>query len=881
MRKIALGILAHVDAGKTSLSEAMLYTSGKIRHLGRVDNQNAYLDTHALERQRGITIFSKQAIFPINDLEITLMDTPGHVDFSAETERTLPVLDCAILVISGSDGIQGHTKTLWQLLTRYEIPTFIFVNKMDQHGADAAPIMHMLKQEFSDACIAMEGPLSSDIYEQLALCDEHAMDAYLGKGQLDTGEIQALVARRKAFPVYFGSALKQFGVESLMNGLSDYAPVPEYTEAFGATIYKISRDPQGTRLTHLKITGGELKVKDSFTTPAGDEKINQIRLYSGERFDTVSTLGPGSVCAVTGLSATRPGDTLGVAVLSSPPLLEPVLSYALILPEETEARVLLPLLKQLEEEEPTLRVQWSEANKDIHLQLMGEVQTEILQALIRDRFGVSVTFGDGAIVYKETIEEPCEGVGHFEPLRHYAEVHLLLEPGPRGSGLQFRTACSEDLLDKNWQRLVLSHLQEKTHRGVLTGAPITDMSITLVSGRAHSKHTAGGDFREATYRAVRQGLKSGKTTLLEPYYGFRMELPSGLVGKAMTAIDQMNGVYEITETHAEQTVLSGRAPVSAMQNYHREVLAYTKGHGRLTTTLIGYDHCHNSDAVILQTDYDSERDSDNPTGSVFCQHGSGFYVPWDQVKNHMHLESIMKPVPGEDQNAPANVRSTQSDPWISLEEIDQIINSTYYSNQGKKNHWRDKKASKDSYYENQTASMPRPPRPAGDEYLLIDGYNIIFAWADLAVIAEESLESARMRLMDILCNYQGIQGGHIIVVFDAYRVEGRRETTETYHNISLVFTAEAQTADQYIEKFARDQRGKIQITVATSDGLQQLIIRGAGCRLLSARELKEKVDSALEQMESNHLAAPQAPGAKLRELLSEEEKAQLMPADPS
>lgn len=875
MKNRVIGILAHVDAGKTSLSESMLFLSGKTRKLGRVDNRDAYLDTHELEKLRGITIFSKQAAFTVDDTEITLLDTPGHVDFSAEMERTLQILDGAILVISGADGVQGHTKTLWRLLQVYGIPVFLFVNKMDQNGTDASALMNQLRKELSDSCIAFEEPFRSEAYEQLALCDEGAMESYLEHGTVPPDEIQRLVTQRKAFPVYFGSALKQTGVEAFMRGLAAYGPVPHYPEAFGAKVYKISRDPQGNRLTHLKITGGALKVKDSLRTDAWEEKVNQIRIYSGERFETISSLEAGAVCAVTGLSQTRPGEGLGADTDSDAPILEPVLSYKLILPEGVDELVMLPRLRQLEEEEPALRLVWNEIAKEIHVQLMGEVQTEILQALIHERFDVSVTFGEGHIVYKETLAEPCEGVGHFEPLRHYAEVHLLLEPGERGSGLRFDTACSEDLLDRNWQRLIRTHLHEKTHVGVLTGSPITDLKITLMSGRAHNTHTEGGDFREATYRAVRQGLKAATSVLLEPYYSYRLELPGTLVGKAMAAIDQMNGTCEITETDGDYAVLSGSAPVSAMRNYHKEVASFTKGHGRLVTTLQGYDVCRNAEAVMDRIGYDSERDVENPTGSIFCQQGSGFFVPWDQVSNYMHLESCLKPKTASPTDPAREAASRTSNGWISLEEIDRIMNQTYYSNQGKKSAWKKRKTATESHYDGLTPSAPSRPRPAGEEYLLIDGYNIIFAWPELNDIAKDNLEAARMLLLNILCNYRGITDGRIIVVFDAYRVEGRRETVEEYHNISLVFTAEAQTADQYIEKFAWDNSRKLRITVATSDGMQQLIIRGAGCNLMSARELYEEVNRALEQMSAEHLTPNQKERSTLQDVLSEEEKALL------
>ncbi len=875
MKKLAIGILAHVDAGKTSLSESMLFLSGRIQRPGRVDNRDAYLDTHDLEKLRGITIFSKQAIFPVLDTEITLLDTPGHVDFSAEMERTLQVLDYAILVISGADGIQSHTKTLWRLLQTYTIPVFLFINKMDQNGTDASALLTLLKKELGDACIAFDTVFSTESFEQLALCDEKTMESYLENGTIPTEEIQRLVAKRKVFPVYFGSALKQVGVEALMTGLETYTLIPAYPEAFGAKVYKISRDAQGNRLTHLKITGGSLRVKDSIKTDTWEEKINQIRIYSGDRFETVNALRAGAICAVTGLSKTKPGEGLGGEVPSAGPVLEPVLSYKLILPEDADALSMLPKLRLLEEEEPSLRLVWNEILREIHIQMMGAVQIEILQAVILERFNTAVSFGEGHIVYKETLSEPVEGVGHFEPLRHYAEVHLLLEPGERGSGLHFDTACRDEQLDRNWQRLVLTHLQEKTHLGVLTGAPLTDLKITLMSGRAHTTHTEGGDFREATYRAVRQGLKAGKPVLLEPYYAFRLELPGNLVGKAMAAVDQMHGRCGIAETNGDQTVLTGYAPVSAMQNYHKEVIAYTKGHGRLVTTLHGYDVCHNAESVINEIGYDSERDAENPTGSIFCQQGAGYHVPWDQVKDHMHLESCIAPVPTPALETEASIRPNQGDSWISLEEIDQILNSTYYANQGRKSAWKKRKTGKESYFHDFSAPTPKPSRPEGEEYLLVDGYNIIFAWPELKALADENLDAARIRLLDTLCNYQGVSNKRIIVVFDAYRVEGRREMIADYHTISVVFTAEAQTADHYIEKFARDHGLKLRITVATSDGLQQVIIRGAGCHLLSARELKEVVDQTLEQLETQYLTPDKRHRSTLQDALTEEEKALL------
>ncbi len=875
MKKLVVGILAHVDAGKTTLSESMLFYSGKIRRMGRVDNKDAYLDTNELERMRGITIFSKQAVFQAGDTEITLMDTPGHVDFSAEMERTLQILDYAILVISGADGVQGHTKTLWQLLTLYNIPTFLFVNKMDQAGTDQEKILKQLRQALSDGCIPFNESNSVNFYEQLAMSDELTMDAYLESGVIAHERIQKLIQKRKVFPVYFGSALKQVGIEAFMKGVEDYTLTANYPEQFGAKVFKITRDTQGNRLTHMKVTGGVLKVRDMIKTDSWEEKVNQIRIYSGEKFEAVSNLEAGAVCAVTGLTLTKPGEGLGIETASSAPQLEPVLSYKLILPEGVDARIIMPKLRQLEEEEPELRLVWHEVLKEINVQIMGEVQIEILQAIIQERFEVAVAFGEGRIVYKETIQNTCEGVGHFEPLRHYAEVHLLLEPGKRGSGLQYALNCSEEVLERNWQRLVLSHLKEKNPLGVLTGSHITDMKITLVTGRAHNRHTEGGDFREATFRALRQGLKQAESILLEPYYGFRLELPSTLVGRAMADVDQMHGSCEIAQTDGEMTTLTGTAPVATMRNYHMEVIAYSKGYGRLFTSLNGYDVCHNQDEVITEIGYDSERDIDNPTGSIFCAHGSGFLVPWDQVKDHMHVESYLKPVKSETSASSVNEKMSTDAEHISLEEIDQIMNSTYYANQGKKTVWKKKKSAAAHYYESLSSAAPVRPRPTGDEYLLVDGYNIIFAWDELKTLAQTDFEAARIKLLDLLCNYQGIQKTKIIVVFDAYQVAGGREKIEDYHNIHVVFTGEAQTADQYIEKFAHKNQQKYQITVATSDGLQQVIIRGAGCSLISAREFQAEVKRSLEQMKQEHLEPLNDQRSKLEDSLSEETKEKL------
>ncbi len=847
MKKLVIGILAHVDAGKTTLSEAMLYLSGKIGKLGRVDNKNAYLDTYELERARGITIFSKQAVFEAGETQITLLDTPGHVDFSAEMERTLQVLDYAILVISGADGVQGHTKTLWRLLQMYRIPVFLFVNKMDQNGTDKNRLIIELKEQLDDGCIEFGQDRAEDFYEQLAMCEEVMMETYLKTGHVETVQIKKAVREQKVFPCFFGSALRLEGVEQFLQGIVEYAMVPCYPNEFGAKIFKISRDEQGNRLTHMKLTGGRLKVKDVLTNGIWEEKINQIRIYSGRKFEAVNEIEAGAVFAVTGLSQTRPGEGLGMEEASNAPVLEPVLFYQIILPEGCDPKVMIPKLRQIEEEEPELHIVWDEQLQEIQAQLMGEVQIEILQSLIKSRFGVEVTFGAGKIVYKETIANVVEGVGHFEPLRHYAEVHLLLQPGEPGSGLKFGVECSEDDLSKNWQRLILTHLEEKAHKGVLTGSAITDMEITLVSGRAHNKHTEGGDFREATYRAVRQGLKEAESILLEPYYAFQLELPEKMVGRAMTDIERMHGVCEVSQTNGEIAVLVGSAPVITLSNYQKEVIAYTKGIGKLFCSLKGYEPCHNAQEVIESIGYDSERDAGNPTGSVFCENGAGFLVGWDEVKDYMHVESYLQEIDDSLEETAANQASYTEEKWISLEEIDQIFNRTFYANQGKKSAWKRRKPPSESYYKPVTY-VSRQQEPLKDEYLLVDGYNIIYAWPELKELADENMDAARTKLLDSLSNYQGIRKCRIIVVFDAYRVQGHVEETIDYLNIHMVFTREAQTADQYIERFAHDNQTKYSITVATSDGLQQIIIRGAGCALLSARELKAEMEGANERI---------------------------------
>ena len=872
MKKLVIGILAHVDAGKTTLSESMLYLSGKTRKLGRVDNKDAYLDTNELERARGITIFSKQAVFEIDDTQIILLDTPGHVDFSAEMERTLQVLDYAILVISGADGVQGHTKTLWHLLDIHKIPVFLFVNKMDQERTDKDKLIKEIKEQLDDGCIEFGQIETESFYDQLAMCDEVMMEEYLEKGRIDTLHISTAVEERKVFPCFFGSALKLEGIEEFMEGIVKYVNIPRYTDEFGAKILKISRDEQGNRLTHMKLTGGKLKVKDILTNGAWKEKVNQIRVYSGEKFEAVSEMDAGSVVAVTGLSEARPGEGLGTEEASRPPVLEPVLLYRIILPEGCDPRVMIPKLRQIEDEEPELHIVWDEQLQEIQVQVMGEVQIEILQSLIQSRFGVEVTFDSGRIVYKETIANTVEGVGHFEPLGHYSEVHLLLEPGERGSGLKYGVECSEDDLSKNWQRLILTHLKEKTHKGVLTGSAITDMEITLVSGKAHNKHTEGGDFREATYRAVRQGLKEAESVLLEPYYAFWLEVPEKMVGRAMTDIEKMHGTCEISQIKSETAVLVGSAPVVTMRNYQREVVAYTKGLGRLFCNLKGYEPCHNTQEVIELVGYDSERDVENPTGSVFCTHGSSFLVDWDEVKDYMHVESYFQEK--EDLNALKEIQTkSPKERSISLEEIDQIMNRTFYANQGKKSIWKRRKTAEESYYK--SASYVKKEKEEKEEYLLVDGYNIIYAWPELKKLTDENMDAAKMKLLDSLSNYQSIRGCQIIVVFDAYRVEGHREEVIDYYNIHVVYTKEAQTADQYIEKFAHDNKKNYNITVATSDGLQQIIVRGEGCSLLSARELKAEIEASNERIKQEFEERNQKKPNFLADALSQESKQQI------
>ncbi len=855
MKKLVVGILAHVDAGKTTLSEAILYTTGSIRSLGRVDHRDAFLDTDGLERERGITIFSKQAVFPLGDVQATLLDTPGHVDFSTEMERTLQVLDCAILVISGTDGVQAHTRTLWRLLERHRLPVFLFVNKMDLAGTDRDALLAALQGGLDEGCLDC---VRSSFQEDAATLDEDALTEYLDTGGLSGETCSTLIQARKLFPCWFGSALKLEGVEEFLQGLAQYSPRPAYPEQFGAKVYKIGRDAQGNRLTYMKITGGVLRVKDIVAVTGEDvreEKAEQIRIYSGAKFQAVPAAEAGTVCAVTGLSRTRSGQGLGIESSAAAPALEPALNYRLLLPEGTDPHAVLDKLLVLAEEDPQLHIFWNERLQEIQLQLMGQVQLEVLRAVIRQRFGFQADFAPGGIVYKETIAAPVEGVGHYEPLRHYSEVHLLLEPGRPGSGLRFASVCREDQLDRNWQRLILTHLAEKRHVGVLTGAPITDMKITLTAGRAHIKHTEGGDFRQATYRAVRQGLMSAESILLEPWYDFQLEIPSQNVGRAMNDVQQMGGRFDPPDTAGGMTALSGSAPVSEMEGYWQSVTAYTRGQGRLSCTLRGYEPCHNQTAVVEAAGYDPERDVDNPADSVFCAHGAGFVVKWNEAPDHAHVSSGLRLGEMEEDIPPPAVRScaSPSSPGSKAEEeaLQAIFERTY--GQVKRREFQPTPKRPPSGTQTRTV----PPRALGPEYLLVDGYNVIFAWDELKKAAQDSLERARYMLMDILCNYQGFKKNVVILVFDAYKVKGNPGSVEHYRNIHVVYTKEAETADAYIERATYEIAKDHRVRVATSDNLEQLIILGHGAVRVSARDFLaeiEAVEGRISQLiEQNNL----------------------------
>ena len=884
MKKLVIGILAHVDAGKTTLSEELLYLCGEIRKIGRVDHGDAFLDTYELEKERGITIFSKQALLKTENMEVTLLDTPGHVDFSAEMERTLQVLDYAILVINGMDGVQSHTMTLWRLLERYQIPTFLFVNKMDQQGTDHDALLNDLKQHLHENCVDFGRTQDADYgmyeltpeqLENIAVCEEDLLETYLETGIVEDRDIVRLIVQRKIFPCYFGSALKEKGVKDFWNGVQKYTAEPKRPTEFGAKVFKIARDEQGNRLTYMKITGGSLKVKTLLSSnsngqslpgrkaeeAAWEEKADQIRLYSGAKYELTSEAEAGTVCAVTGLTRTYPGEGLGIEQESELPILEPVLNYQIILPDDCDPHQMLQKLRQLEEEEPQLHILWDSQFSEIHAQLMGEVQIEILKKLIWDRFHVAVEFGAGSIVYKETVAEPVEGVGHFEPLRHYAEVHLLIEPGEPGSGCQFFTACSEDVLARNWQRLILTHLEEKEHIGVLTGSPLTDVQITILTGRAHAKHTEGGDFRQATYRAVRQGLRKARNILLEPYYEFRLEVPAEMIGRAMADVQKMQGTFDAPEVEGETAILKGTAAVAQMRDYQKEVVSYTHGTGKLFCSLKGYAPCKNQDEVVQNIGYDPEADLENPTGSVFCAHGAGFVVPWDQVEAYMHLqsgvdmdeldseswyedvESAQNPGTAVDNaNISRNIsgkngKFSYSGSYEEEEELQAIFERTFGPMK------RDRTAfQKKTVHSSTPATRYRAGKPRQEEYLLVDGYNIIFSWEELNELAKENIHAACDKLMDILSNYQGYRKCTLILVFDAYKVEGHVEEIITYHNIYVVYTKEAETADQYIEKTVHRIGRQYQVTVATSDGLEQVIIMGQGAHRISAQGLKKEIE---------------------------------------
>ncbi len=899
MKKLVVGILAHVDSGKTTLSEAMLYTAGKIRKLGRVDHKDAYLDTDVQERERGITIFSKQAVFTYDGMEITLLDTPGHVDFSAEMERTLQVLDYAILVINGMDGVQSHTDTLWKLLKRYEIPTFIFVNKMDMDGADKDAIFQNIRKKLDGDCVDFS---SGDRDEQIAMADERLLDTYLDTGMVEAEDIIEAILDRKIFPCFWGSALKLSGVQELLDAMNTYMVMPAYNAEFGGRIFKISRDAKGERLTYMKVTGGSLKCREQIDGTEG--KVNQIRIYSGARYETVEEAPAGTVCAVTGLSETSAGQGVGCEQGNVFAGLEPVLSYKVSYPEDKDAVVVLRDIRQLEEEEPELHVEFAQETREIFVKVMGQVQLQVLTQIIKDRFGYLISFGMGRIIYKETLAEPVMGVGHFEPLRHYAEVHLLMEPMEPGSGMQFDTICSEDVLDKNWQRLILTHLEEKEYRGVLTGAPITDMKITVTAGRAHQKHTEGGDFRQATYRAVRQGLMMGECRLLEPVYAFRLEIPTEMTGRAMNDITRMHGRFAQPEIEGEMSILTGTAPVATMQEYQQDVTAYTRGQGKLSCTLQGYEPCHNEDEVLAASTYDPELDMANPVSSVFCAHGAGYIVDWYDVYDMMHvkedpgfalagMEDVLRNITSEPTEADednrkrmARERQGAGAPVYDEKELEDIFVRTYGSNSRENAAYNkagfnryNKSVSEADWYvkkaaghgKSKTAGAQTPAvgsktadtgiaRPGAyrkqkgeKEYLLVDGYNVIFAWDDLKALAAVNIDSARDKLIDVMSNYQGYVGCELILVFDAYKVKQNPGSITKHGNIHVVYTKEAETADMYIEKTTHELGRKYKVTVASSDGLEQLIIMGQGALRMSSRGLREEVERVNRILRNDYL----------------------------
>ena len=831
MKNIVIGILAHVDAGKTTLSEAMLYQTGAIRNLGRVDHKNAFLDTDIQERDRGITIFSKQAEMTYKDTKLMLLDTPGHVDFSAEMERTLQVLDYAVLVISGREGVQGHTVTLWKLLQKYEIPVFLFINKMDLEGADRAQILEELQSSLSAGCLDFE-----DLEEeQAAMCEESLLEEYLETGHISVPSIRNSISNRKIFPCYFGSALRMSGVEGFLDGIVQFTEEPSYSQQFGARIYKITRDPQGMRLTHMKITGGTLSVKETLDLSdapgASGEKVNQIRIYSGGKYQTVQEAEAGTVCAVAGLEHTHAGQGLGVEESENRFVLEPAMSYGVLLPDGADVHRTLQQLKQLEEEDPQLHIAWNSQTEEIQIQLMGEVQLEILKEMIRQRFDLELEFGEGKVAYRETIAKPVIGAGHFEPLRHYAEVHLLLEPGDPGSGVVLDTACREDLLDRNWQRLILTHLAERDFPGVLTGSPLTDVKITLLAGRAHLKHTEGGDFRQATYRAVRQGLRKTQSILLEPWYDFELEVPQDMTGRAMADIQRMGGSFELPQTRGDLSLITGKAPVSEMKGYMAEVNSYTRGYGHLSCSVAGYEPCHDAEKVMEEIGYRVDEDTENTADSVFCSHGAGYLVPWDQVDDHVHiiLDRSVLPDQNKTMGQPEeNSRSTGTEDFAGMPEAPlqkrtqgSIGPRVIEGEQG--------------YQKTKSAEIRK-------EYLVVDGYNIIFAWEELKSLAKTSMDAARTALIEILSNYQGYRRCKVIVVFDAYKIKGGERRQEKHGSVDVVFTKEGETADTYIERLTYEMNGKYRVRVATSDRQEQIIALGNGAFRLSASELKGEIE---------------------------------------
>lgn len=853
MKKIAVGILAHVDSGKTTLSEALMYCSGNITKLGRVDHRDSFLDTFSLERDRGITIFSKQAVMKYNDTEFTLLDTPGHIDFSAEAERTLQVLDYAILVISGTNGVQSHTATLWKLLKRYNVPCFIFVNKMDLDGADKLAIMAQLRTNLDENCVDFTYQNTDSFRENVAVCDEQMLEKYYETDSVENSDIVRAIKQRKIFPCMFGSALKLDGVREFIDCVDLYTQMPDYPDEFGAKVFKIAEDNQGNRLTFLKVTGGSLKVREVLKSDknVNAEKVNRIRVYSGEKFTAIDEAAAGTVCAVTGITFAKPGDGLGIESDSDLPMLEPVLTYKVDLTDGTAPHTALAKLKILENEDPQLNVVWNSRLAEIQIQLMGEIQLEVLKSIIFERFGMTVEFSTGNIIYKETIENTVEGVGHFEPLKHYAEVHLLIKPLKRGSGIIINSRCKEDLLDRNWQRLILTHLHEKTHLGVLTGSPITDVEITLVSGKAHAKHTEGGDFRQATYRAVRQGLRSAKSVLLEPVYEFTLEVPNENIGRAMSDIQRMYGTFNSPESRGEVTVLNGTCPVSEMRSYTKEVMQYTHGKGKLACILKGYEPCHNAEEVIESIGYDCDADSENPCGSVFCSHGAGYNVAWNEISEHMHLPSALTPATDESKSVNSKTAfakcKNQDDVFALDKELMQIFEQTYGPVTHKKAPERHK-VTPVSALDKAAEKLRKNPQFNGTEYLLVDGYNVIFAWEHLKELTERSLDGARQVLINILCNYQGYSKCNLILVFDAYRVKGQYREVETVNGISIVYTKEAETADMYIEKVTHKLAKNNRVRVVTSDALEQMIILGNGALRVPSLAFLEEVRQTEEEI---------------------------------